>query len=482
MASNAKSAEVTSTQTILISNIGEGTLNWTATSGQSWLSVSPVPGAGTIYVTVNTSALSTGTWTGTITIADPDASNSPQTIPVTVNVYPIGATAPPIGYVDAPADGTMGLQGSIPVTGWAVDDVEVAKVEIWRDQLGGEAAGASGYVYLGNAVMIAGSRPDIEAAYPSYPFNDRAGWGYMLLSNVLPNGGNGYIRLHVIAYDVEGHSFELGSKAFVCDNADAVQPFGTIDSPEMGGTVSGSSQVNFAWALTPRPKMIPADGSTIWVWIDGVPAGHPVYNNYRADIATYFPGLANSLGAVGYYYLDTTRFADGLHSISWSVQDSAGATSGIGSRWFYISNSGSSAPIALGQAIASAPKIWPFAPVMDAPPASGTLRLREGFDPLAPTRLIQPGSDGVFDVELKEAGRMEVRLGDAGDWRALQILNGGRGSLPVGSSFDPTTGIFRWMPGPGFAGVYEFEFSDKSGASEGNAIHLRVAIRAERPI
>jgi len=68
------------------------------------------------------------------------------------------------------------------------------------------------------------------------------------------------------------------------------------------------------------------------VYIDNVAVGHPVYNNFRSDIASLFPGLNNSNGAVGYYMIDTTKLSNGLHSIAWSVLDNAGHSGGIGSR------------------------------------------------------------------------------------------------------------------------------------------------------
>ena len=66
--------------------------------------------------------------------------------------------------------------------------------------------------------------------------------------------------------------------------------------------------------------------------------GHPVYNQYRADIATTFPGLANSNGAIGFFYLDTTKLANGVHTISWVVYDNQGRGDGIGSRYFNVQN------------------------------------------------------------------------------------------------------------------------------------------------
>ena len=59
---------------------------------------------------------------------------------------------------------------------------------IFRKPLAGEG---SGLVYIGDAVLVEGARPDVEAAYPDYPDNYKAGWGYNLLTNGLPNQGNG---------------------------------------------------------------------------------------------------------------------------------------------------------------------------------------------------------------------------------------------------------------------------------------------------
>ncbi|MDM8007429.1 MAG: DUF5010 C-terminal domain-containing protein [Phycisphaerae bacterium] len=80
-----------SSQTFTVANSGGGTLSYTITDNVSWLSCSPTSGtstgeADTITVTYATSGLSAGTYYGTITISDPNASNNPQTIAVTLTV------------------------------------------------------------------------------------------------------------------------------------------------------------------------------------------------------------------------------------------------------------------------------------------------------------------------------------------------------------------------------------------------------------
>ncbi len=154
---------------------------------------------------------------------------------------------------------------------------------------------------------------------------------------MLPGQGTGTYRLLAFADDVEGHTTLLGTRTFTAANASADLPFGTIDTPGQGETVSGTI-VNFGWALTPQPKVIPMDGSTIDVLIDGVVVGHPTYGFARSDIQALFPGYANTDGAVGYFILDTTTLTDGLHSIAWVVRDNMGATQGIGSRFFTVAN------------------------------------------------------------------------------------------------------------------------------------------------
>ncbi len=204
----------------------------------------------------------------------------------------------PFGNLDVPRDGVT-VRGSIAVGGWALDDVAVTRVVYLRDPVAPESAGL---VYIGDAVRVRGARPDVEALFSQPPFRDQAGWGFLLLTNMLPNQGNGTFRLHALAIDLEGNRESLGSRTIVADNATATLPFGAIDTPGQGETITGPAYVNFGWALTPLSKTIPANGSTITVFVDGVAVGTVDYGHFRSDIATLFPGLNNSAGAVGFRY------------------------------------------------------------------------------------------------------------------------------------------------------------------------------------
>lgn len=245
----------------------------------------------------------------------------------------VSAPAAPFGTVDTPTDG-VSVAGELAVTGWALDAAGVRDVRVYRDAVGSESPGL---VLLGVANFVRGARPDVQALHANLPDSDRAGWGLAVLTNMLPSQGNGTFVLSVYATNLAGVQTRLGQRTITGINGTSDLPFGTIDTPGQGAEVSGTI-INFGWVLTPSALGIPIDGSTIDVYIDNVLVGHPVYNNYREDIATLFPGLVNSNGAVGYFVIDTTRLTNGVHTIAWGVRDSAGRANGIGSRYFRVNN------------------------------------------------------------------------------------------------------------------------------------------------
>jgi len=321
----------------------------------------------------------------------------------------------PFGQVDTPTQNATGVVGAIGVTGWVLDDVGVTSVKVYRgclvasepqncqtDVLAGQSL-----VYIGDAVFVAGARPDVAAAFPGYPAGDRAGWGLSVLTNMLPRsegnyastGGQGPVTFYAVATDVEGNRRLLGraytdtfpQATTVTLNNDAIdRPFGTLDTPAQGATVSGTI-VSFGWALTPDSDtaagagdiFVPTDGTTIVVYLDDRPIGTVTYNQCRGsnlnnggssfltpgvycddDIASAFGhptpqptftlrtanptrhrNLDAGRGVIGSFSIDTTTLSNGLHSIAWSVTDSQGRVEGIGSRQFTVLNGGNRATV-----------------------------------------------------------------------------------------------------------------------------------------
>jgi hypothetical protein len=79
-------------RTFTVTNSGGGTLDWSATDDVGWMTVSPSSGSlgsgqsQDVTVSVTSASLETGNYQGTITVRDPEADNSPQTMPVNLTV------------------------------------------------------------------------------------------------------------------------------------------------------------------------------------------------------------------------------------------------------------------------------------------------------------------------------------------------------------------------------------------------------------
>jgi len=89
-----------SPQTIIIKNTGTASLDYEITKDVNWLNVNPK--TGTVQtgekshpVSVNTGGLKNGTYNGTITISDPNATNNPQKIKVILNLSEKPLPGPP---------------------------------------------------------------------------------------------------------------------------------------------------------------------------------------------------------------------------------------------------------------------------------------------------------------------------------------------------------------------------------------------------
>jgi hypothetical protein len=435
------------------------------TEGSDWIMQSPnipVPGTVTLIIAANTQ----GPRLAVIGIGRR---------PFEIRQAGVEST-PPYGLLDLPVEGAQ-VSGATAVGGWALDDLEVARVRIYRDSVAGEPAGM---VLLGDAIFIPGARPDVQQAAPNVPHNDRAGFGFMILTNTLPNQGNGSFRIHAVAEDAEGRTTLLGSRTIVGNNTASQQPFGTIDTPLQGQTIAGSSYINFGWALTPQPAMIPTDGSTMQVIIDGVPIGNPAYNFFRPDVSNTFPGLANSGGPVGYRIFDTTALAEGLHTISWSVTDNRPATSGIGSRYFNVANSADAA-VPAGSVTSTQTELeaTDVAKPLGAAPAPDLGRRAESLAVAAndaPTRR--------HTLTLAPMERLEVALDSLvgavdeacpATWAGYLSKDNVLTDLPIGASLDPA-GTFYWQTGPGFAGRFPLVFVRTNCRGEKQHVPITVTI------
>ncbi len=478
---NGTLSPITAPQTATVTFSNAAASAWSASADQPWVQITNETGAGSGTFTVG--IINPGNVLGTatsasavVTVTAADASNSPQRLAVELALRQASEHQAPFGVFDTPVHGATNLQGSFAVTGWALDDVGIDRVEIWRDPVAGETTtpyygpGQPGHgkIFIAYPLFISNARPDVEALYPVYPLASRAGWGYLLLSWGLWNQGNATYKLYAFAFDVEGNSTSLGTKTITVDNAHANKPFGAIDTPGYGETKAGIF-VNFGWALTPvgtSACRINSDG--VQVGIDSGPLAAVTYGDARADIAAAFPSFLNSANASGAYYVDTTTLTNGRHQIGWLVTDNCGRQDGIGSRFFTVLNAGADAAVRTSS---------------DSPTWEGRRNATTaGAASAAPVHVrqlggdwesVEPNADGTRVIAVSQDGRIEVQLPQlgSGSYASYQDDKTGRG-LPLGSSLDAKAGIFYWQPAAGFLGKYDLAF-ESAGAGD---VRVRVVV------
>jgi len=460
-------------QTVRLTFVGPGsTPCWVISNSNQNFTVSPAFGTGNATVTVSLVPQTfpgggAGTATFTVNECNSNAStflNPGQQFTAT---YRITSGAAPVGAVDTPSDNIQGVVGSLGVTGWAVDDIDVTGVRIYRNAVAGEAADALGRVFLGDANRVDDARSDIEAANPTAPFNYRGGWGYLLLTNFLPGLGNGTFVLKAYATDADGHETLLGQRTITTTNSSSTEPFGAIDTPGQGATVSGNLN-NFGWVLARGSvRADPPGGGAVSVVVDGAIIGSPGQWSTRSDLTSLFP-VAQYSGintALGVFTFNTVVYQDGIHTISWVILANNGQAAGIGSRYFTTVN-GTNLTLtdSPSNVVSAAPAVNPFANLGRAArdlgrvDTSARVRATAGYSVRPPSLAIAADPTGLRTVYARALQRVVVDASTPGAHRyeAYLVAGGTLGPLPIGASFDDTRGLLSWQPGVGFSGAYDF--------------------------
>jgi hypothetical protein len=448
---------------------------WTATANQAWLQVTNGSGNGAGQFTVrilNPGSVS-GTLSGSITVTADASSNWPVEVPVTWTILsPLNA---PIGSFDTPASSTTGVQGSIALSGWALAPVAtdaIARVEIWRDVVAGDLAApyqgagpGNGKIFVANAPLVGGARPDIEAQFAGDPQAANAGWGALVFTRGLSSAGDGSYTLYAIAYDTAGRSAILGTTTITVDNAHATEPFGTIDTPSEGATVSGTISIA-GWVLTPGATCT-ISSSGVSASIDSGPLVSVLYGQARPDIATAFPGFTNSDNAGGALALDTATLTNGNHQIAWSVTDSCGRQAWIGTRFLTVFNGSGATIAATGSSTIAAPQTstpsnWDPVAVLQGQAGSWSLAY--------------PNADGIRVAEIGEGNQLEVQLPPLGGatYAGYQRAGGTWRPLPLGSSLAGQ--VFSWTPAAGFLGSYDLAFVATASDGTQQLVRVRVVV------
>jgi len=212
----------------------------------------------------------------------------------------------PFGELELPGEDEP-IAGVYPLTGWALDDSAVSRVEVLVD----------GYTYAGAVTGI--ERPDVANRFPGIAGAETAGFLFNLNTSKLTNG------VHVLAvrvWDDEGASRVVGQRhVFVNNNWANLVPFGVIEYPPAdhvfyargcgapsggGGSLPPGAGDPLSWEIVAGWALDPDDGVQ-WVelLLDGAVIGST--NPANCHYESWFGMDVNCYGAASQLREDIFR-------------------------------------------------------------------------------------------------------------------------------------------------------------------------------
>ena len=164
--------------------------------------------------------------------------------------------AAPFGFVEGihgtPHQNAGG--GLLPITGWALDDDGVERVEFYVDGL------IAGLADFGR------NRPDVELVFPGYPDGALVGFGFFLDSTLYAND------LHQISARVTSNSGEVSWLNTITiqinNNTSNQEPFGAITFPNPSSELYGTCDLD-----DPTPRLSVVSGWALDVGIESGDTG-----------------------------------------------------------------------------------------------------------------------------------------------------------------------------------------------------------------
>ncbi len=228
-------------QNLIISNLGYGPLNWSASADSPWLSVTPGSGTtpATASIGVSSSGMALGNYSGTVTVSSPGIPNSPQSVPVNLSIVAPDLTET---FTDL-------------ASGWVISPM--GQASSW-------SVSSGVYAFTGNnkSQSCAGN-----TAWSDYTFDtnvrlaNMTDWPGGVRGRVNPNTGAGYL---VWLYPANGFAilFKIGqwdvNGSVLTQLAEAPLTFDTTNFHDLQMAFSGS-QISVSW--DGNPLMSATDGS-----------------------------------------------------------------------------------------------------------------------------------------------------------------------------------------------------------------------------
>jgi hypothetical protein len=124
----------------------------------------------------------------------------------------------------------------------------------------------------------------------------------------------------------------LTALAAVASPALAAPPFGMFGGRVGGGNAGAGVIPLHGWALDDNGV------ANVDIFVDGVVAGRATYGRARPGVAAAFPGFPDSATAGFAFQLDTTRYLNGIHTVTARVRSKAGEVTDLNAKTFEFLN------------------------------------------------------------------------------------------------------------------------------------------------
>jgi len=420
--------------------IGKEALDWQITDNAGWLACSPTAGLGNalINVSVDPAGLAVGTYAATISVFSSQSSVF-QNITAMLQVMPPSEAGAPFGEWDKPLESPYTYQGCFPFSGWALDKIGIESVKIYRLKAPIDNRSSPEEIYFGDAFFVEGARPDIEASYPYYPQCSQAGWGFNFVSDILP--GDGFYTFMVKVKNVSGTIVEIGRRNIRINNLFSLKPFGVIDSPKPGETVSGTFYHSSGWALGKGQTHI----SEVNLYIDSEYKKTASFGFPQPEIKLLLPRIID-LDLGFRVTFEPTSLSDTYHTTFVIAQDRDGRQSVLGSGYFYNAN----------QNRKKEPKnskeniIEKDEGALDRKFYGDEIRLKK-------RKKIEYVEEHV-EIQVNELKTIAIKgFSEEASGIEYKAFYNDQEILPLGMSLDEKKGLMSWLPIPGFIGEFRIE-------------------------
>lgn len=253
---------------------------------------------------VDTTLLADGPHTIAVTATDPFGRSYTKSSKFTV--ANLTAANPMHMAIDIPGKNSGPFSGTTWFGGWAVaKNASITSVQMFVDGV------SYGFAQYGV------NRPDVCAVYPQSGGCPNVGWNFNFDTTRVANGSH---ILEARATSSAGEHATI-SAAFTVSNADVGNPVQISIGVPNGNSTPFQGFAEFSgWALD-----LNAPIATVAISIDGVPYANAQYGISRPDVCAGFPGVAACPNIGWSLQVDTTKLADGMHTIGVTATSSTGA-------------------------------------------------------------------------------------------------------------------------------------------------------------